>query len=334
MCGARVANVHAGNRDKPWNARFLQYSLRTSMKSPLLQSSFLLLAAVCAFGQEQRALVVQGSALVGQVFKVAEPFLKSELGVEIRLSSEGGSTGGFVAVGSEAAQLGLLTRALEASDRAVFPARSFDQAQIGWHVLVPGVAHDVWESGIQTITKEQMVKIYEGDIRNWKQLGGPDEAIKFYNPKRGRGVWEMFAEWLYKTQNRAPLGEKFETVVTYEDGRNSVEFNAGSITLLPPNFTDGKSAHALGIKEPDGSILTPTIEALTADKYPMARPLMVISGRRFAGDARKVVDLLLTPRGQAMVKSQGFVPIREAADSYKLPDAAKPKETAASETAK
>ena len=66
----------------------------------------------------------------------------------------------------------------------------------------------------------------------------------------------------------------------------------------------------------------------------MARPLVVISGRRFAGEARKVVDFLLTPRGQAMVKSQGLVPIREAADSYKLPDAAKPPETADSKTAK
>jgi phosphate transport system substrate-binding protein len=201
-------------------------------------------------------------------------------------------------------------------------------------VLVLGVAHDVWESGIRTMTKEQMVKIYEGDVRNWKQIGGPDQEIKYYNPKQGRGVWELFAEWLYTKQNLAPKGEKFETVVRYEDLRDSIEFNAGSITVLPPDYTNAKSVHALGIKEKDGSIIEPTSETLAAGKYPMARPLMVVSGRRFAGDARKVADFLLTPRGQAMVKSQGFVPIREAADSYKLPEDPKPKETAASETPK
>ena len=303
------------------------------MKSLLIQSSFLLLAAVSAFAQE-RALVVHGSALVGQVLRVAEPFLKNELKIEIRLNTDGGSSHGFAAVGQEAAQLGMMTYKLEAGHRAQFPASAFDEVQIGWQVLVMGVAHNVWEGGIHALTKEQMVKIYEGDIRNWKQLGGPDEAIKYYNPKLGRGVWELFAEWLYKRQGTAPKGEKFEMVVRHEDARDSVEFNANSITVLPPSYTNGKTVHALAIKEPDGSLLEPTTENLSAGKYPMARPLMVISGRRFAGDAKKVVDFLLTPRGQAMVKSQGFVPIAEAADSYQLPDAPKPKETAASETPK
>jgi phosphate transport system substrate-binding protein len=306
---------------------------RPSMKSMLLRFSFLLLVVGSA-SAEERGLNVQGSAVVGQVFKVAEPFLKKELGIEVRLITEGGSTGGITAVGGEAAQLGLLTRKLEASDRAVFPACSFDEVQIGWLALVPGVAHDVWESGIHALSREQMVKIYEGDVRNWKQIGGLDEAIKFYNPKRGRGVWELFAEWLYTRQNNAPLGEKFETVVSYKDGRDSVEFNAGSMTLLAPDFTDGKNVHALPIKEPNGSTTEPTIETLSAGKYPLSRPLMIISGRRFAGDARHVVDFLLSPRGQAMVKSQGFVPIREAADSYKLPESPKPEGSVALEPAK
>jgi len=326
VCRARAAMFGFGNRD-PISIH------STSMNSTLLRFSFLLLAAASAFAEE-RVLNVQGSAVVGQVFKVAEPFLKSELGLEIRLNTDGGSTAGFAAVGADVAQLGLLVRKLEASDRAQFPASAFDEAQIGWQVLVMGVAHNIWESGIHALTSMQMQRIYEGDIRNWKELGGPDEAIKFYNPKQGRGVWELFVEWLYKRQNAAPKGEKFETVVTYEDARDSVHFNASSITVLPPDFTNGKTVHALAIKQPDGSLLEPTIETLTAGKYPMARPLMVISGRRLAGDARRVVDFLLTPRGQAMVKSQGFVPIREAADSYKLPESAKPKDTAASEAAK
>src|ERR1044071_2145607 len=93
------------------------YLLRTSMKSRLLRFSFVLFIAGSAFAEE-RVLNVQGSAVVGQVFKVAEPFLKKELGIEIHLITEGGSTGGFTAVGSEAAQLGLLTRKLDAGDRA------------------------------------------------------------------------------------------------------------------------------------------------------------------------------------------------------------------------
>jgi phosphate transport system substrate-binding protein len=305
------------------------------MNSALFRFCLLLSFAISALGEEAEHVVnVQGSALVAQAFKVAEPFLKDELGIEIRVNSDGGSQGGFLAVGSEVAQLGMLTRKLEASDRAMFPACAFDEAQTGWQVLVPAVAHDVWQNGVHVLTREQMIGIYEGDVRNWKEIGGSDQAIKFYNPKRGRGVWELFAEWLYKRQSIAPFGEKFETVVRYEDARDSVEFNAGSITVLPPDFTDGKGVHALGIKEKDGSITEPTPPALSENKYPMARPLIVISGRRFAGDVKRVVDFLLTPRGQAMVKSQGLVPIGEAAASYKPAEAPKPKETVASDPAK
>ena len=127
-------------------------------------------------------ITMHGSALLAQVMKAAEPFLKEELGIEVRVGTEGGATGGFLSVGSGTAQLGLTTKLLDAADRAQFPARSFDEAQIGWQVLGIGVANDVWAGGVHSLTRNQMVKIYEGDIRNWKEVGGPNEAIKFYNP--------------------------------------------------------------------------------------------------------------------------------------------------------
>jgi phosphate transport system substrate-binding protein len=274
----------------------------------------------------------QGSALIGQVLKVAEPILREELGIEIRVNAEGGTEGGLLSVGAEAAHLGLMTRALKAADRALFPASLFDEALIGWQVLVPTVADDVWEAGIRTITREQMLTIYESDLRNWKDLGGPDKPVKFYNPKRGRGIWELFVSWLYKDLRLAPHGESFETVVSYADARDAVEFNASSISVMPPSFASGKSLHALGIKGPDGAVVTPTRETLAAGKYPLARPLVIISGHRFAGDSKRIIEFLLSPRGQAIVKSVGFAPVGEAAESFEKPGAKPAAESAPAES--
>ena len=270
---------------------------------------------------------MHGSALLAQVMKAAEPFLKEELGIELRVGTEGGGKGGFLSVGSGTTQLGLTTQALDAADRAQFPACSFDEAQIGWQVLGIGVADNVWAGGVHSLTRDQMVKIYEGDIRNWKEVGGPDEAIKFYNPKRGRGTWELFATWLYKDQRLAPLGDSFETVVRYEDARDSVEFNAGSISVMPPQMADGNSVHIIGIKELDGSITESTPQMLASKKYPLARPLIILSGRRFAGDAKRLADFFLSPRGQFIVKSVGFAPVGEVAEPFEIKSKPKPTES-------
>lgn len=301
----------------------------------LLRPAFFLLTSIVLSHAEP--ITLHGSPLIAQVLKIAEPFLKNELEIEVRMGTEGGSNGGFFSVGSGTAQLGMITKVLEPSDRALFPACAFDEVQIGWQVLGIGVAANVWESGVRALTRDQMIKIYEGDIRNWKEVGGPDSLIKFYNPKRGRGTWELFATWLYKNKNLAPLGEKFETVVRYEDARDSVEFNVSSISVMPPHMADGKSVHILGIKEPDGSITQPTPTTLASKKYPLSQPLMVVSSRRYAGNAKRLVEFLTSPRGQKIVRSAGLTPVGAedpAFDPNAKPSAPAAEDAAASDPAK
>ena len=287
--------------------------LRTHPGTMMLIRNCLLVFFASAAMARAQTITVQGSPLIAQVLKAAEPFLKEEYGFDLRIGTEGGSTGGFFAVGTGTSHLGMTTKEIEPAERAQFPACAFAEVQIGWQVLGIGVARDVWEGGVHALSREQMVKIYEGDIRNWKEVGGPDSEIKFYNPKRGRGTWELFATWLYKDQRLAPLGDKFETVVRYEDARDSVEFNASSISVMPPQMANGDSIHILAIKEPDGSITEPTPAMLSSRKYPLAKPLMILSPRKFAGNPKKLADWLVSPRGQAIVKSAGFVPVSETA---------------------
>ncbi len=257
-------------------------------------------------------LNLHGSSTVAQIFTAASSLVKEELGLDLKISSDGGSSGGLAAVGVGSATIGLSTKPIEAQDRATYPDKQFEEIQIGTQVLVLAVARDVWDSGIRALSKEQMLAIYEGDLRNWKQLGGPDEPIKFYKPDRGRGLWEMLVVWLYTDPRRASLGQEFGTVTRNKDASDSLEFNSGSITVLPPHFADGKAVCALGIKQKDGTVQMPTAETLAAKKYPLARPILMLAGRKIAGDTRHLVEFMLSPRGQAIVKAQDFTPVGEA----------------------
>jgi phosphate transport system substrate-binding protein len=160
------------------------------------------------------------------------------------------------------------------------------------------------------VSKQEMLKIYEGDITNWKQLGGGDQRIKFYSSERGRGTWEVFALWLYGELRRAPVG-KFEIVVGGEDARNTVEFNSGSMSLAAPRWADGKSVCALGIRQEDGSVIEPSIANLVGKKYPLARPAVLVLGDTPTGAKKKLVEFMLTAKGQELVKRSELVPISE-----------------------
>ena len=234
--------------------------------------------------------------------------LRSEFGVDVKLFAEVGSTQAIAATGAETAEVAMSTRATTAQDRAGFPGKRFEEVQVGTQVVAMVIPRDVWSTGLRAVTKEQAQRIYEGRVKNWKELGGEDRAIKFYNVPRGHGIWELFVTWLYGEVRRAPLGN-FETVANAEDARASVEFNAGAMSLLAPQFIDGKAVFALAIKQTDGSVVGPNPEEIANRKYPLARPLFLVAADKPTGGIKKLFDFMITPRGQELVAKAGFLPV-------------------------
>ncbi len=277
------------------------------MKQFLLPSLAAWIALAClANAADLRTVRVQGSGIVAKAVNAVAPLLR-ESGVELKVTAEGGSSAGISAVGEGLAEVGMSLRAVSGQDRAGFPERRIEEVEIGFQAIALVVPRDVWESGVRALSREQMLRVYEGEITNWKQLGGEDRPVKFYNPEQGRGVWELFATWLYTDIRKAPLGERFETVANTDDALNSVEFNAGSLSLLPLGAVDGKGVFALSVREGKGEPIEPTGENVRQHRYPISRPLILLSDRP-AGDVRRFLTLMRAPEGQAAVKKNEFVP--------------------------
>jgi len=252
---------------------------------------------------------VRGSATLATALSGAVPLLREQYGIELRLLPEGGSTQAILSVGAGTADVAMSTRALTAEDRAGFPSRRFEEQRIGMQALAVIVPRDVWAAGVHALKQEQLVAIHEGDIKNWRQVGGEDRAIKAYSPERGHGTWEFYVTWLYGDIRRAPLGKAVETVSNPKGARDIVEFNAGSMSIAPPQYADGKAVFALGIISPKGEVIEPTVENVLTGKYPLSRPLVLIAGDRPTGGVKKLFDLMGSPRGQELLVKTGFIPI-------------------------
>jgi len=252
-----------------------------------------------------------GTGTASPALQAAAPGIKRELGLDLKFDPQSLSGSAIQSVGVDSADLALITRPLTPEDRSDFPSRRFFEIEIAVQVVVPIVSRETFESGVKSISKKEFTALYEGAIRNWKQVGGEDREIKFYNPEHGRGVWELFVTWLYGDIRKAPLGKKWETVQTNQEARDTVEFNSGSISLAPPKWADGKKVIPLAVRD-DNGVIEPTVENFRSKKWPITRPLVIVAGNRPTGSIRHLLGFIVGPNGRAALEKGDFVALPEA----------------------
>lgn len=251
-------------------------------------------------------LKINGSTTVNLPAAEAAEILRAEKKMDIQVDTQGGSSGGISMLGDGQVQIGMISKHVSDADRAKFPRAKFKEIHIGEDAVAMIVSRDVWDGGVKSVTKAQLKDIYEGRIKNWKELGGPDRRIAFFNKEPGRGTWEVFVHWVYGDPKKAPL-VSFPEVGGNEETRNKVASTRGALSQLSSSWADGKKVFALGIKGDDGKAVEPTNENIATMKYPLTRPLFLLTNGEPEGEAKTFVDFLLSPRGQELVKKHGYL---------------------------
>jgi len=182
---------------------------------------------------------------------------------------------------------------------------SFVSTEIGRDAVALVVSADVWKGGVHALSKKQVQDIYEGRITNWKEVGGSDRRIVFFNKEPGRGTWEVFAHWLYGDPKKAPAVSHPE-VGGNEEARSKVSSTRGAITQLSASWANDK-ARALSLRLDDGTVVAPVAAEIVTGHYPMARPLFFVTNGPPAGDAKTFIEFVLSPRGQELVRKHGYL---------------------------
>ena len=277
----------------------------------LLQNTFLTVTccAISLLSAKADPLKINGSTTVNLPVAEAAEILRAEQKMDIQIDTQGGSSGGISMLGEGLVQLGMASKHVSADDKAKFPKCDFKEVHIGEDAVALIVSKDVWEGGVKSLTKQQITDIYEGKIKNWKEVDGPDRRIAFFNKEPGRGTWEVFVHWLYGDPKKAPQ-VSFPEVGGNEETRNKVSSTKGALSQLSSSWADGKTVFALSLKI-DGRDLAPTNENIATNQYPMSRPLFLLSNGEPEGAARTLVQFMLGERGQNLVKKHGYLKLSE-----------------------
>ena len=237
--------------------------------------------------------------------------LDAEEGLEFQIDTVGGSSGGIAALGDGRVEIAMSSRPLNHRDRERYPETSFVSTPIGTDALAIVVSRDVWDGGVREISRQHARELYEGEIKNWSALGGPDRRVVFFSKEPGRGTWEVFASWLYGDADDAPLVNHLE-VGSNEEARNKVGSTPGAVSQLSAAWADGNRVFALSIRVTDGRDVAPSEETTSNGTYPLARSLFLLTDGNPSDGAKRLIDFIRGPRGSEIVRRHGYLPFAYA----------------------
>lgn len=156
------------------------------------------------------------------------------------------------------------------------------------------------ENTVTDISAEDLAKIYTGEISNWSELGGKDEAIVVIGREAGSGTRDAFEELLEVADNCAYAQELDSTGAVLA----KVASTPGAIGYVSLDVVDD-SVIAISI---DGT--EPTEEKILAGNYLLSRPFVMATNGEISAQNDLVktwFDYIKTEDGKSVISQVGLI---------------------------
>jgi phosphate transport system substrate-binding protein len=244
-------------------------------------------------------IVIKGSTTVLPVAQVtAEAYMAKHQGVNVSISG-GGSGNGIKAIIDASTDIANASRFIK--DKEVKLAVEKGTYPVPHRVAIDAIVPVVHPSNpVSNLTIEQLSLIYQGKIRNWKEVGGTDKEIVVVSRDTSSGTYEVWEEKVLhgaKVTPRAQLQASNGAVVQV------VAKNSYAIGYVGYGYLNN-DLKALTI----GGVAASAATALSG-AYPVARPLFMFTRGWPTGIVSDFINFVVSPEGQQLVKKEGFVPL-------------------------
>lgn len=248
---------------------------------------------------------IKGSDTVLPVAQqTAERFM--QLHPDARVTVTGGGTGvGISALMDNTTDIAMASRPIKFSEKMKVKAakQQVDEAIVAYDALAV-VVHP--SNPVKQLTRQQLEDIFRGKITNWKQVGGDDRKIVVYSRETSSGTYEFFKESVLKNKNYMSSSLSMPATGAIIQ---SVSQTPGAIGYVGLAYVSPR-VKTLDVSYDGKQYAAPTVENATKKTYPIVRPLYYYYNAKDKAAVAPLLDFILSPEGQEIIKNSGYIPVR------------------------
>lgn len=274
---------------------------------------FGLMVSVPAMSAQRKMIQIKGSdTLVNLVQILSESYMAKNPRSPVAVLG-GGSGTGVAALINGTCDIANLSRPMNekeirmAKDKGFAP-RTYVIAVDGLSVIVNG------SNTVSRMTMDQIGAMFRGEIKNWKEVGGPDGTVSLYGRQSNSGTYGFFQEHVLGNQNYSPHMKQMNGNAQIVEGVTADKLGIGYVGV--GYVVDARGNVKKGIKilevsrDARSSAYSPLDKAaVESGEYPIARGLMQATAGVPTGAVLEFIRFELSPEGQKIVAKEGFFPV-------------------------
>lgn len=164
---------------------------------------------------------------------------------------------------------------------------------------------------VNSLTLEQIRAIYAGEVKNWSEVGGKEDAIRPFQRPQDSGSQTALQNLMGNvpimeapTEDIASgMGGIINEVAQYKNYKNAIGY---TFRYYSTEMVGNDEIKLLAING-----IAPTEENIRNGTYPITSEFYAITAGTDNPNTQKLLDWILSPQGQALIEKVGYVPISE-----------------------
>lgn len=235
---------------------------------------------------------------------LTEQYMKQN---KVRISVVGGGSGiGIAALLNKTTDIALASRSIKDKEIKIAKENGIDVQEtiLGFDGITIIVNKNNKIKNLDSIT---LGKIFRGEIKNWKELGGNDSPIIVLSRDSSSGTHEFFKEHIVRENNpkgTQEYGEKTLYMPSNEAIKKEVAKNGIAIGYIGMGYMDD-SVKAISIDN-----ISASSKNVLDKTYPIARAVYWYSDKNSSPEVQKLISFALSSEGQKIINTEGFVPLK------------------------
>lgn len=258
----------------------------------LLTVALLLVCALAGCGGNKEAVATDGSTSMNKVIGALGEAFEADTDITVTYNATG-SGAGIQAVQEGRCDIGLASRNLKDEEKA--------KGLEGTILAYDGIAIIVNPNNpVSDLDVETIAKIYTGEIKNWKEVGGNDADIVLIGREAGSGTRDGF-ESITDTEDKCKYRQELTST---GDVITTVASNPGAIGYASlASVKDTVKAITV-----DGVVASE--ETIKDGSYVVQRPFVLVTKKdvKLSESAQKFFDYITSEAAHKIITKAGVVP--------------------------